>query len=249
MIEINLLPKEFHKRSINLNLGKAGYYGIAGAAAIAVLLVSITFYQAHQLSELDTNIKRAQQRASMLQKEVLLVDALMEVKTKFGERMEAVGMLDAHRSSWVKVLEDINRNVPEFIWLARLTEETPEAAAPAKKPNQPASPNRKTAGAKAESAATKPADIPLVRKVELEGYAFTLNALASFMINMMRSDYFEDVELVSTNEMTFDKHKAYNFVMSCNLHFLSDEQLQNMIAQAKTDNKAKGTRTGHRKLN
>ena len=249
MIEINLLPKEFHKRSVNLSFGKAGYYSIAGIAAVAVILVAISFYQIHQLNELDTNIKRAQQRASMLREEVKYVDALMEIKGKFGERMEAVGTLDAHRSSWVRVLEDINRNIPEFIWLARLTEESPAAAAPARNPNQPRNPNQKSTAAKTEQPAGNAEGISLVRNVEFEGYAFTLNALASFMINMMRSDYFEDVELVSTNEMTFDKHKAYNFVLSANLHFLSDEQLRNMIAQAKTDNKASGTKTGHRKLN
>jgi hypothetical protein len=70
--------------------------------------------------------------------------------------------------------------------------------------------------------------------------------MASFMINMMRSDYFDNVELITSSERTFDDQKAYNFVFSCNVHYLSDEELQNLIALANDDNKDKAS---HKSLN
>ena len=62
----------------------------------------------------------------------------------------------------------------------------------------------------------------------------------------MRSDYFDEVELVSSKEVELEQKKAYNFVVSCNVHYLSDEELRNKIASA--DDKQKAS-TSHKSLN
>ena len=82
MIEINLLPKEYHKRSFDFSLGKAGLYVIGGAVGVMVMLVAITFYQKHQLTELDNNITRAQRRAAMLQRTFSLSKGLRASKPR-----------------------------------------------------------------------------------------------------------------------------------------------------------------------
>ncbi|MDH4156983.1 MAG: PilN domain-containing protein [candidate division Zixibacteria bacterium] len=235
MIEINLLPKDYLKKSFNLSLGKTGLYALGGAVGVIIMLAGITFYQTHQLTQLEKNIERARQRAAMLQRDILVVDALIDVKGKINNRMTAVERLDRHRSAWVRVLEDVAGNVPEFIWLGRLVEETAAAE------------KQTGAGAK-KQAETPPAALPTdARKVSLEGYAFTLNALAKLMINMMRSDYFDEVELVSTEEKKLEEQKAYNFVLTANLHFLSDEELRNLIAQS--GEKKESAKASHKVLN
>ena len=236
MIEINLLPKDYRKRSFDFSLGKTGIYAIAGAVGVVLMLVAVTFYQSHQLSELDDNIAKAKQRAAMLQKDIQLVDALIEVKSKINVRMQAVESLDRHRSAYVRILEDVARNVPEFIWLARFEED-------------------KTAAPKPETDKTADGEVkepvePVVANAKhmvVEGYAFTLNALAKLMINMMRSDYFDEVELVSTEEKKLEKHEAYNFVLTTNMHFISDEELRQQIAAAAKP--AKSGSTNHKVLN
>lgn len=234
MIEINLLPKQYHKKAVNLSFGKAGFYALGGVVGIIIMLAFVSFYQAHQISKLDENIGKAKQRAAMLQKDIRLVDALIDVKKKIGNRMSAVERLDSHRTAWVRVLENIARNVPEFIWLARLS----EIDAPA---------NTKTNTEEGKQATPTNDPQSRVHQAEIEGYAFTLNSLASFMINMMRSDYFDDVELTTTSEKVFGEQKAYNFVFSCNIHYLSDEELQSLIAMAnESNNKSK---TSHKSLN
>jgi len=233
MIEINLLPKQYHKKAVNLSFGKAGFYTLGGVVGIIIMLAFVTFYQTHQIGKLDENIGKAKQRAAMLQKDIRLVDALIDVKTKIGNRMSAVERLDSHRTAWVRVLENISRNVPEFIWLARLS----ETDAPAANKSDTAQQQQVVVGNDNQSR---------VHKAEIEGYAFTLNALASFMINMMRSDYFDNVELTTSSERVFGEQKAYNFVFSCNVHYLSDEELQNLIALANNPNKDKAS---HKSLN
>jgi len=133
----------------------------------------------------------------------------------------------------VRVLENISRNVPEFIWLARLSETDASAA-------------NKSDTAQQQQVVVGNDNQSRVHKAEIEGYAFTLNALASFMINMMRSDYFDNVELTTSSERVFGEQKAYNFVFSCNVHYLSDEELQNLIALANNPNKDKAS---HKSLN
>ena len=243
MIEINLLPKGYRKKQLSFSFGKTGIYGVAIAAGVVLMLVAVTVFQASQLASLDENIDRARQRASMLKKDIQLVDALTDVKAKISARMSAVERLDSHRSAWVRILEDAGRNVPEFVWLGRFTElkvkhDTAQAAAKGK-------------GAKGQPAAAPapaPANQPTVRQVEIEGYAFTLNSLASFMINTMRSEYFDNVELASTKEITLGEFRAYNFVLSCNLHYLSDEELRGLIAQADEES-ARVADTRHKSLN
>ncbi|MBU2652569.1 MAG: PilN domain-containing protein [Bacteroidetes bacterium] len=221
-----------------MNFGKSGFYAVAAAAGIILMLLAVTVYQKSQLATLNDNIDKAKQRAAMLQKDIQLVDGLTDVKRKISARMSAVESLDSHRSAWVRILEDINRNVPEFVWLGRFTEKD-------------APPDTSQAKAKAgEKSAETPVDPaqPIIHPVEVEGYAFTLNALASFMINTMRSEYFENVELVSTKEITLGEYKAYNFVLSCNLHYLSDEELRGLIAQAE-DSRVGTESTSHKSLN
>ena len=77
-----------------------------------------------------------------------------------------------------------------------------------------------------------------VRPVEIEGFTFTLNALATFMIKMMRSNYFDEVEMANVEEISFGEEKAYNFKLDCNVHYLSDEELEKILAQATASSNA-----------
>lgn len=229
MIEINLLPKDYLKRSSNFSFGKKEIYVVAGAVAVVALLAVVTLYQMRQVDTLEASIQKAAERAAMLQRDIKLVDALMDVKTKISNRLSAIEKLDRHRSVWVRLLQEVAGNVPDFVWLAELREKAPDRRSAA---------DQKKSGKAAENAPVeKPVDsLPSFVEAEVEGHAFTLNALASFMINLMRSDYFDKVELVSTKEIMFPgNERAYNFVVSCNIHYLSDDQLRNMVAQAEDE--------------
>ncbi|UCD63531.1 MAG: PilN domain-containing protein [Candidatus Zixiibacteriota bacterium] len=246
MIDINLLPKDYLKRSFDLSLGKTGMYALGGAAAVLVTLAIVTVSMKARLGSTDDKIAKARQRQAVLMEDIKVVDALTDVKQKITHRMRAVEKLDSRRSAWVRVLEDVARNVPEFVWLGRFQEKSPEAdnldkakrgATAAKQQQEP----------KAEPQKAPP--LPPFQKGEVEGYAFTLNALASFMIKMMRSDYFDEVELVTTNEVSIDEKKAYNFVLSFNIHYLSDEQLRSLIASEDEQSQPQDSKTTHKSLN
>jgi Tfp pilus assembly protein PilN len=231
MIEINLLPKNYRKGSGAFQFGKTGIYIVSAAAGIIVVLVAITFYQIGQLSDLKSDIDRANQRASMLREDIRIVDALTDVKDKVHRRISAVERLDRHRSSWVRILQDVSKNVPEFVWLDGFREmplDTPPKAE-----------------GEADSTTVAPAE-PSERSVELKGYAFTLNSLAATMIRMMRSDYFDQVELVESRDTLYAGEKAYKFLLEANVHYLSEEDLRTL--GTKTDDQSK-SKTSHASLN
>ena len=245
MIEINLLPQDYRKKTLSLDMGKSTLMMMAGFVGVIIMLVGVSFYQSRQITELDENIERARQRAAMLQKDIRIVDALSDVKMKINSRMKAVSKLDSHRSSWVRILEDFARNVPEFVWLFKFEETTLNPTSNVKK-------SRKKKEEPQEIIHPGSSKTPDVRAVRIEGYAFTLNGLASFMINIMRSDYFDNVELVLSEEKYLDpekNHKAYNFVLTSDLHYLSEEQLRSLIATAKIEKKSKGKSNSHKVLN
>lgn len=244
MIEINLLPKAYRKKSFDFSFGKAGLYGVIAAAAVIVLLITLTFYQNYQLTRLDNDIAKARQRAAMLEKDIKLVDALIDVKTKISLRMNAVERLDSHRSAWVRILEDMARNIPEFVWMGKFNEiEDKNITQPANQSN-----NKNQSSPPANTPPTI-GNIPTVKPAKVEGYAFTLNALASFMIKMMRSDYFDEIELLTTENIELEEKKAYKFELSFNVHYLSDEELRNLIASNKINNNSSKGSTSHKSLN
>lgn len=215
MIQVNLLPKEFRRKSGKLSLGKRGYYAIGAVAGVIIMIAVVTFYQMFQLSELDDKMEIARFRTQQLQKDIAVVDALIDVKQKIMQRMEAVDQLDQHRTVWVRIMEDLSSRVPEFMWLSSFKE------------NKLPAPAATDTGA----AAAKPATEPMTRPVSIEGYAFTLNSLANFMIKLMRSNFFSDVEMASVDEVSFRNEKIYNYKVNATLHYLSDEELKQLLEQ------------------
>ena len=230
MIEINLLPKQFKKRSGGFAIGKHGMYAAIVAVGVLLMIGAISLYQMHQISELKGQMEIARARTMQLQKDIQLVDALNDIKTKITDRMSAVEKLDRHRSAWVSLLEDLSGDVPDFIWLSKFEEVAPTAIAPR------TTPNAKNNKAKTDTATVAQAEagLPPTRDVKIEGFSFTLNALASFMIKLMRSDYFDNVDLRNTEQVELGKQKVYSFELGCTVHFLSAEELEKLAAEQVT---------------
>jgi Tfp pilus assembly protein PilN len=213
MIQINLLPKEFRKKTGKLSIGKGGYYGMAAVTGVILMIVVVTFYQVFQIRQLDENMEIARFRTQQLQKDIAVVDALIDVKQKIMQRMEAVERLDQHRSVWVRILEDFSRQVPDFMWLSALREGQVVAVAP-------------TDSTAAE--VVQPVQIS-TKPVTIEGFSFTLNSLANLMIKLMRSHFFSDVEMASVEEVMFQQQKVYSYEVTATLHYLSDEDLKELL--------------------
>ncbi len=234
MIEINLLPKKYRKSDSGFKLGKVEVLSIAAAAAIVLAMAGITWYQVKQVATLERDITEAQKRTQQLSSDIRLVDGLLDMKQKIAERMQAVERLDRHRGVWVRIMEDLTQRVPDFVWLAEIKEVVDDKT---KKVKTTTAWNGQIVTDTTASTKKAPEVDPNVHPMEIQGYSFTLNALASFMIKLMRSNYFTDVDLVYAKESVLDKKRAFEFKLSGNLHYLSDEDLRNMLAASDAEEK------------
>jgi Tfp pilus assembly protein PilN len=215
MIEINLLPKEYRKRARAFHFDKKVIYGTVGAAVVVLLLATVTFYQKYQIRTLDQKIARANAERKHLQEDIKVIDGLTELKDKILIRMNAIEKLDKYRSVWVDILQDVNQRVPEFLWLTRIAVQSPNDGAQQKKASNV--PGQKAVDTTASSAETFVFDRPT--PAEIEGYAFTLGALAAFYIGLEKSDFFDNISLAYAKQEEITGIGAYKFRVGCDLKY------------------------------
>src|SRR5574341_2252472 len=128
MIQINLLPKEYRKKSQFLSFKKGTAYALAAAGAMVVLMLVATTYQTWKIKSINTKMMEAKERTEKLKKDIQLVDALTEVKDKLLQRMTAIENLDKYRTVWIKIMEDLSSRIPAYLWLSGFREELQVAA-------------------------------------------------------------------------------------------------------------------------
>ncbi|HKZ21916.1 MAG TPA: PilN domain-containing protein [candidate division Zixibacteria bacterium] len=223
MIEINLLPRELRKKgkafSFNLSGKKNVLYLMGGVVAVIVFVIGSTFYQTIKLKNLDSRMREAQARTEKLKKDIQLVDALTELKDKLLQRMNAIETLDRNRSAWIDILQDLSQRIPEYLWLSTF-KEIPLAVAtpPTGTPNPPGTPT-----AAAPPPPVNPSPTPSGRKVTIAGYTYSINSLANFMIQLMKSNYFKNIELNFVKSAEMEKQKLFSFELGCDLFYETGE--------------------------
>jgi len=222
MIEINLLPKELRKRRGVFALKKNAAYLLGAGGVLILLLIFITIMQGIRTQGLNRKIAEAQKRKEELKESIRLVDALSELKNKILQRLSAIESLDKDRSTWVDIMEDLSSRVPDYLWLSAFKESP--SVVPSQTMQERAVDTLKTAQRQASPV--------LGRKVTIEGYSFSLNSLATFMINLMRSDYFKNVELNYIKLAELEKQKAYSFQLTSDLFYASQVTSQIELASS-----------------
>jgi Tfp pilus assembly protein PilN len=207
-IEINLLPKELRRKSRGIAFDKHLTYIAALIGILVVLFVAVSVFQSIKLKGLDAKIAEAQKRTNELRSNIEVVDALTQLKDKILGRMSAIEALDRNRSVWVRVLEDLSKRVPDYLWLSLLKEETSSMGS-----------SPKTDSGSGTSPATPESP---VRKITIEGYSYSLNSLASFLIQLMQSQYFKNMELQYVKRAETKEYRTFAFQLVGDLYYLPE---------------------------
>jgi len=218
MIQINLLPKEYRKKSKLLSLKKGTVYVLAAAGAMVVLMLFATAYQGWKIKSINTKIAEARDRTERLKKDIQLVDALSDVRQKLLQRMAAMENLDKYRTVWIRIMEDLSIRIPSYLWLSGFKEEAQVApTAPAANNASIPTTNPIPAAVTAPDTARKAEQYNGPRRATLDGYCYSINSLAAFLINLSRSNYFKNVDLKFIRSSEQDKHKFFSFQLGCDL--------------------------------
>jgi len=224
MIEINLLPKELRKKGKTFTLGKSTLYFLCGGAALIIIMILITSFQSLKLKGLDKKIMEAQRKKEQLRENIQMVDAINELKTSILKRMSAIEILDKNRSTWIEVLQDLSERVPEYVWLTSFKEipKTPPKAEenPSSASNAPQDTLKKVIQKSS-----------FISDVTIDGYSFSINNPAILMINLIRSDYFRNMELNFIKAEALEHQKIFAFQLSGELLYFSEADREAKIRE------------------
>jgi Tfp pilus assembly protein PilN len=211
MIEINLLPKELQKGKFSIKLDKSIVMVLSGCAILlAVMALYSYFFQAQEYVRLQQKLQEAKTESAKYTTEIAKIDEIGKKKEQILARMSAIELLDRNREYWVGLMQDLAGRVPEYVWLSSLKQAPQAAPLPVQAPNG------------------KPTPVPIPSLSSIEGYSFSLNGLATFIIRLKKSDMFDKIELSSVKLEDFEKADAYSFKLTCNL-------VPNVINKINTD--------------
>ena len=229
MIKINLLPKGLKKKGKVFAFTKGLIYFLVGGIGLILVLILITIFQGFKIQNLDRKIIQAERKKEELRQTIQLVDALGDLKRKILDRMSAIESLDRNRSAWIEIMEDLSLRVPENVWLSSFKEtsglSTKEKGSAGTgsitgTPGAGVAPSPTAgAGVKSDTAGSKIAETLRLPKITLEGYAFSINNLATFLIKLSDSNFFKNMEFQYIRAAEIENQKIFTFQLIGDLLF------------------------------
>lgn len=202
MIQINLLPSEYRRKSGGLGFSKGMVASVVGLVGVVVVLGGLSYYQQMQLSSINADIAKVEAKTKQMHEDIQLVDRLVDVKTRILRRMSAIEELDRNRSAWVQNMEDLATVIPDFLWLSEFTQGGPKPSASRSRSTQPVN---------ADSLAEAQNDLTL------KGYCYTVSSLANFILNLQDSPRFSEVKLDYAKGAIVSERHVYDFEVACHL--------------------------------
>jgi Tfp pilus assembly protein PilN len=215
MIEINLLPRDLRRKRFSFKLEKGIVVALSAALALIAVMAAYSFvFQAGKYTKLEKQLAQAKAETEKYAPEIAKIDEIGRRKEQILARMSAVQVLDRDREYWVTLMEDLAGRVPEYVWLTNVRQ------AP------------KVVQAVAQTPGATPTPPPTAAKSTLEGYSFSLNSLATLLVRLKKSDFFDNIEIASIKLQDVEKTRAYNFKLNCDLVTSMPINLDTQTAQA-----------------
>lgn len=195
MIEINLLPKELQWKRFSFRLDKKLVILLVTGVVVLSGLASYSYvFQAGKIATYETTIASLKTEVEQYAEEIKRIDEMNTMIARMTARMTAIEILDRNRDYWVDLLEDLIKRVPEYLWLTSVRDAS--SAVVSRTPGQPAAPTKST----------------------IEGFSFSLNALATFIVRLKKSDILKNIEISLINLEQTEKTKAYFFKLTCDFN-------------------------------
>jgi Tfp pilus assembly protein PilN len=178
------------------------------------VIVTLTYLQRTQLASITSDIARVEAKAQRMQKDIELVDRLVDVKTRIVRRLTAIETLDRNRAAWVQNMEDLATVIPEFLWLSSFQQGDPNPGV-RQRNRRPAAANQQPVNADSIAA--------VQRKLTLQGFCYTVSSLANFIMNLQDSPRFSDIRLQYAHGVKLNERHVYDFQVLCQLEPIDED--------------------------
>jgi Tfp pilus assembly protein PilN len=179
MIRINLLPQEARKkrRSGGFKIDKTKVLPVAALALVLLGCTSTMMLQGARLTTLERDVAEARAECEQYKRTIALIDEMMVKEQELNRRLNLVESLDRNRFKTVRVMDEVARRVPRYMWLTSMKNLAAD-------------------------------------RVAFDGYAFSNLVVSDLMIELDRSDLFDETELTVVKRQEVDGQNAVNFTVT-----------------------------------
>ncbi len=127
MISVNLLPKEerTEERPLVQVPRKQFLLPLGVILGVVVPIVALYFIQTAKIQALRSDIAVAEQESRRFKPQIEKINQLMQKREELNLRLNLVGDLNRARTLPVQVLDELAMQVPEHLWLTKLTQAGP----------------------------------------------------------------------------------------------------------------------------
>lgn len=212
MIKINLFDyrEELNRESIQKRVLKS-------SAIILTVLVMILFswlFEKSRISRVDMEVRGLEQQVNALQGTVNLVKSMQNKQRRVGTILEGIESLRNDQLPATKILFDVNRGVPETIWLTDIMQ---MSASELKKKQVPTilldDVDKKITKSRKAQKATQTSESN--EFIQLTGHALEDQAVARFVERLEEIPYFKMVFLFKTEQVLVGKTPVRKFTIYC----------------------------------
>ena len=124
MIRINLLPREDVPVQRSLRLPDLGTFAPLVMVVIAVGVVAILgLYQGQKIANLEQTIAEEEAESRRLAPEIAKIKRLDQQRQSLNQRLEVISSLDRDRYFRVHLLDELNRALPDHLWIERFEDQ------------------------------------------------------------------------------------------------------------------------------
>ena len=133
MIRINLLPQEARKRTRRsgpgLKIDKARVIPVVVLLAVVLSCTSTMMLQGARLTTLERDVAEARAESEQYKRTIALIDEMVSKERELNRRLNLVEQLDRNRFKTVRVLDEVARRVPRYMWLTSMKNLTADRVA------------------------------------------------------------------------------------------------------------------------
>ena len=120
MIRINLLPRDEMPAKSRMTLPNVGNFAPLALVLVAAIgIAGSHFYQAQQITALEDIIAEEEAETRRLAPEIAKIKRLNQQRKDLNDRLDVITRLDGDRYFRVHLMDEMNRSMPEHMWLTR----------------------------------------------------------------------------------------------------------------------------------
>lgn len=122
MIRINLMPQDARKarRAAAFKIDRTRVIPVAGLVLAVIACSSTMMLQGARLSTLQKDVSEARAECEQYKRTIALIDEMVIKETELNRRLALVEQLDRNRFKTVRVLDEVARRVPRYMWLTAM---------------------------------------------------------------------------------------------------------------------------------